>query len=162
MIVVQITKSFEDIDADLSKLEELIKAICGRFNLVSATIGVAIVDNAEMRGLNTRFLDHGSATDCLSFDLSDDEVPASSRSLEIIVNAERAIKEAHLRGHSSEAELALYVTHGLLHNFGFDDSTAEQAKKMHSTEDEILQHFGYGLVYNRDGRAQERKNTASS
>ena len=48
-----------------------------------------------------------------------------------------------------EAELALYITHGLLHNLGFDDSTEMQAKKMHDTEDEILRQSGFGLVYNK-------------
>jgi len=60
-----------------------------------------------------------------------------------------AVREANLRGHSSEAELALYITHGLLHNFGFDDSTPGKARKMHNVEDEILQQLGYGLVYNK-------------
>ncbi len=46
------------------------------------------------------------------------------------------------------AELALYVTHGLLHQLGFDDATPEQAQKMHQAEDEILQHMGFGVVYN--------------
>jgi ssRNA-specific RNase YbeY (16S rRNA maturation enzyme) len=39
-----------------------------------------------------------------------------------------------------------------LHNIGFDDSTKEKAKKMHDTEDEILQQLGYGLVYNKSAR----------
>jgi probable rRNA maturation factor len=57
-----------------------------------------------------------------------------------------AAREANVRGHSGEAELALYITHGLLHNLGFDDSTKRQAAKMHRTEDEILQQFGYGHI----------------
>ncbi|UCG56350.1 MAG: rRNA maturation RNase YbeY [Phycisphaerales bacterium] len=162
MIVVEITKSFQNIEADLSRLKELIGAICSHFKLLSATVSVAIVDDAEMRRLNAKFLNHNSTTDCLSFDLSDDEALASDRSFEVVVNGERAVTEAHRRGHSSEAELALYVTHGLLHNLGFDDSTAEQAEKMHSAEDEFLQHSGYGLVYNRSERAREHKNRGSS
>lgn len=162
MIVVQITKCYQDIDVDLAKLEGLIRAVCGRFKLLTATIGVAIVDTAEMRRLNTRFLDRSGGTDCLSFDLSDSEVSGSSRSLEVIVNAEKAVKEAELRGHSSQAELALYVTHGLLHNLGLDDSTAEQAKEMHYMEDEILQQLGYGLVYNSKARTREHRKTGSS
>jgi probable rRNA maturation factor len=59
-----------------------------------------------------------------------------------------AVRQANLRGHSSEAELALYITHGLLHNLGFDDSTQGQAEKMHNIENEILQQLGYGPIYN--------------
>ncbi len=61
-----------------------------------------------------------------------------------------ALRQADLRGHSSQAELALYITHGLLHNLGFDDSTEDKAKKMHDMEDKILQQLGYGLVYNKN------------
>jgi probable rRNA maturation factor len=73
----------------------------------------------------------------------------SAKSFELVVNGETAVRQAKLRGHSSEAELALYITHGLLHNLGFDDSTKKKAEKMHSTEDKILRQFGYGPVYNK-------------
>jgi len=145
-IVVQIAKNFKDIDVNLPKLKKLVKAVCTHFKLSKATVSIAIVDDAEIRKLNKQFLNRSCPTDCLSFNLSDND---ARKSFELVVNAEKAVKEANLRGHSSEAELALYVTHGLLHNLGFDDSTEAQAKKMHDTEDEILQQLGYGLVYNK-------------
>ncbi len=149
MIAVQITRNFQDIDLHLAKLEELVKTVCSRFKLSKATVSVVIVDNAQIRKLNSQFLKRKSACDCLSFDLSDEGKPRSPKLFELIVNGEMAAEEANLRGHLAEAELALYVTHALLHNLGFDDSTREKAKKMHDTEDEILQQFGYGLVYNK-------------
>jgi probable rRNA maturation factor len=156
-VVVQIAKNFKDIDVCLPKLEKLVKAVCNRFtrNEVRDTryeIGIAIVGDAEIRKLNKQFLNRKYAADCLSFDLSDDDTEEGAKSFELVVNAEMAVKEADLRGHSSEAELALYITHGLLHNIGFDDSESEQARKMHHTEDEILQQFGYGIVYNKNNR----------
>ncbi len=154
-VVVQIAKSFKDIDVCLSKVEKLVEAVCNRFtrNEVRDTgyeISIAIVDDAEICKVNKQFLNRKTAADCLSFDLSDDDTEGAPKSFELVVNAEIAVKEANLRGHSSEAELALYITHGLLHNLGFDDSEPEQAKKMHHTEDEILQQLGYGLVYNKN------------
>ena len=159
-IVVQITKSFKDIDLNLPKLKKLVEAVCKRFKLLKATVGIAIVGDAEIRKLNKRFLNCNSVTDSLSFDLSDNgtdtsaisdlRIPVKNRKLfELVVNAERAVKEAKLRGHSSEAELALYITHGLLHNLGFDDSQQAEAEKMYRTEDEILQQLGFRLVYNK-------------
>ncbi|MBA7486377.1 Endoribonuclease YbeY [subsurface metagenome] len=151
-IVVQITKNFSSIKVCLLKVEKLVEAVCNRFKLSKATVSIAIVGDAQIRKLNSRFLNHKSTTDCLSFDLSDDKGPQSPKLLELIVNGEMAVRQANLRGHSSEAELALYITHGLLHNFGFDDSTESQARKMHDTEDKILQQLGYGLVYNKNSR----------
>ena len=143
-IVVQIIKEFENIDVDLPRLKRLIRTVCDRFKLPKTTVSVAIVGDGQIRKLNKQFLNCNSTTDCLSFDLSDDD----AKSFDLIVNAEMAVREANTRGHSAEAELALYIAHGLLHNLGFDDSKKAQAGKMHLTEDEILQKLGYGLVYN--------------
>ncbi len=148
MITIRITRHFREPPADVSKLRKLVRAVCSRFEVRQVVVGIGIVDDAEISQLNMRFLNHEGTTDCLSFDLSDEANPQEPRVFDLIVNGELAAREAARRGHGADAELALYVTHGLLHNLGFDDTTAEQARKMHRTEDEILQHLGYGLVYN--------------
>jgi probable rRNA maturation factor len=145
--VVQIAKNFKNIDIRLPRLKKLVEVICNRFKLSKATISIAIVDDTQIRKVNKQFLNQDRPTDCLSFNLSDKK-KSSVKSFELVVNAEMAVKEANLRGHSSEAELALYITHGLLHNLGFDDSTQKQAEKMHDTENEILRQLGYGPIYN--------------
>ncbi len=146
-ITVQITKNFDSLNLNATKLKKLVKAVCNRFKLRKAAVSIAIVNDAEIRKVNKRFCNRGSSTDCLSFDLSDDDTD-SAKSFELIVNAERAVRQADIRGHSGQAELALYVTHALLHNLGFDDSDPKLAKQMHDTEDEILQQLGFGIVYN--------------
>lgn len=64
-----------------------------------------------------------------------------------MVSAETARREARARRISTEAELTLYVVHGLLHLLGYDDQAPEQAARMHRTEDEILASLGLGPVY---------------
>jgi len=154
-IVIRIFKKFKDVNMPPLKIKKIAKAICCRFRRhepadTKYEISIAIVDDSEIRKLNKKFLNSKAATDCLSFDLSDDE--KGLKIFDLVVNGEMAVRQANLRGHSSEAELALYITHGLLHNLGFDDSAQKQARKMHETEDEILQEFGYGMVYNKDTR----------
>lgn len=153
-VAVQITKNFDNIDVDLTRLKKLVKAVCTRFTEkkrrdTKYEISIAIVNDAESKRINKQFLGRNRPTDCLSFDLSDDENRKSKiknrKFFEVVVNGERAVKEAKTRGHSSEAELALYVTHGLLHNLGFDDSQPKNAKKIHDTENEILKQLGYNL-----------------
>jgi len=152
--IVQIAKNFKDIDVSLSKLKKLVKTILDCFNpprrinpcqSKSTVVSIAIVSDAEIRKMNKRFLNRNCSTDVISFDLSDEK---DQKLFELVVNGEMAVRQAKRRGHSGEAELALYVTHGLLHNLGFDDTTQSQAKKMHEEEDKILQQIGYGLVYN--------------
>lgn len=152
MITVRIRKQFRGVPADTAKLKRLVRTVCTRFGVQAVTVGIAVVDDVEMARFNQRFLGHEGTTDCLSFDLSDDACPEERRIFDLIVNGELAVREAVARGHSAEAELALYITHGLLHNLGFDDATAREARRMHRMEDEILQDLGYGSVYNSDTR----------
>ena len=148
MIAVHITERFQIVPTSGSKLKKLARTVCSRVGISPGTVSIGVVDDTEMRKLNKQVLNRDANTDCLSFDLSDEA--GESRVFDLIVNGELAGREATQRGHSTEAELALYVTHGLLHNLGFDDATAEQARQMHRMEDEILQQLGYGLVYNTE------------
>ncbi|MDT8303207.1 MAG: rRNA maturation RNase YbeY [Sedimentisphaerales bacterium] len=152
-IVIQIANKFSGIDAPPSKIKKLVRTVLDRFGLSKATVSIAIVDDAEIRKLNSRFLNRKSNTDCLSFDLSDTREPQSPKLFELIVNGEMAVRQADMRGHASQAELALYITHGLLHNLGFDDATDSKARKMHDMEDNILQQLGYGFVYNKNAKS---------
>jgi probable rRNA maturation factor len=156
-IVVEVTTHPGSPDVNPLDLEELVKAVCKRFDVSNATVGIAIVDDAEFREINSRFLDRKSTSDCLSFDLSEESETKSGRLFELVVNGDMAVRQAALRGHSGRAELALYVTHALLHNVGFDDSAETQAKEMHKIEDEILQQLGYGIVYNSRAKTKRRK-----
>jgi len=183
-VAIQIRRNFRDVGVCLPRLRKLATTVCRRFggrqDFGVYEISIAIVDDAEITKLNARFLGRRATTDCLSFDLSDarqqpalSEVegtevrsqtsdaglrPSGFRPLtcELVVNGEMAVRQAALRGHSAEAELALYITHGLLHNFGFNDCTRHQARKMHDAEDTILQELGYGIVYNKNRGAQKR------
>jgi probable rRNA maturation factor len=146
MITVQIAKNF-DIKVDLPKLKKLVKAVCSRFKLKDVTVSIAIVGDEEITRLNKQFLGRDHTTDCLSFDLPDHNT-SSQKLFELVVNAQMALKQTESRNHTPQAELALYISHCLLHNLGFDDSTPKKAKKMHDTEDEILQQTGFGTVYN--------------
>jgi probable rRNA maturation factor len=157
-VIVYFRRDFKGIRCPAQKLKKLVRAVlsraksrgCSRFGLANATVSITIVDNRRIRKLNKQFLNRKTSTDCLSFDLSDAD--GSRKWFELVVNGERAISQAVRRGHSAQAELALYVVHGLLHNLGFDDRLAAQAKKMHRLEDEILQQQGFGPVYDRKNK----------
>jgi probable rRNA maturation factor len=152
-ITTEIVNNFPGINTHPAKIRKLVDAV---FNHVETGkkpetfVSIAIVDDTEIRKLNSKFLNRKSITDCLSFDLSDSQDPKSPKTFELIVNGEMAVRQANMRDHSPQAELALYITHGLLHNLGFDDSSDSKAKKMHAMEDKILQQLGYGLVYNKN------------
>ena len=74
-IVVEVTTHPGSPDVNPLDLEELVKAVCKRFDVSNATVGIAIVDDAGFREINSRFLNRKSTSDCLSFDLSEEGQP---------------------------------------------------------------------------------------
>ncbi|MHC5118429.1 MAG: rRNA maturation RNase YbeY [Planctomycetota bacterium] len=146
---IQFNTLVPDLDADVSKFEHLIRGICEAFEIDHAAIDVSIVNDAGMIEVHREFLKKDNTTDVISFDLSDDLEPG--RTFQLVVNADMAARQGRQRGHTTEAELALYITHGMLHNVGFDDIDEAQARKMHETEDMLLQRYGFGIIYYPEG-----------
>ncbi|HPS55119.1 MAG TPA: rRNA maturation RNase YbeY [Sedimentisphaerales bacterium] len=147
-IEVNIEQEFTGVDYDRAEFEEIVKAVSSEFGIGSACINILVVGDAKIIEVNKQFLHSDSATDVISFDLSDETCDV--KLFDIVVNAERAIRQAEERGHDSKAELALYIVHGLLHNLGFNDMTEEDAAMMHKMEDKILTKYGFGKVYNTE------------
>ena len=125
------------------RITDLVKKTARLFNLPKAQINIEITGDKKIVAVNKKFLKKSSVTDVISFDVSE----GREKIFDIIVNAQLAKRQAKTRGHSAEAELALYILHGLLHNLGFDDMTARKSAKMHETEDDILRKSGFGVVY---------------
>jgi probable rRNA maturation factor len=142
-ISCEIDKTF-----DLEKFKLLAESVCRRFSVAAASVSIAIVDDDAIAVINKQFLDHTGPTDVISFDLSDEgDEEDADKNFEIVINADQAARQSADRTHDTESELALYITHGLLHNFGFDDHEEADSKKMHEMEDEILQDEGFGAIY---------------
>jgi probable rRNA maturation factor len=134
-----------ELEFDIDKLTSVIKSVCRRFEIQTAQINVTILNDKAMRQQNVKFLNHDYVTDVISFDLS--EPDDAQEFFDIIVNGQMALSQASQRGHSPDAELALYTVHGLLHNLDFDDNGEQNAARMHETEDAILIENGFDRIY---------------
>src|SRR5207248_7741394 len=99
---------------------------------------LAFVDNATIHRLNKQFLDHDEPTDVLSFPLSEGKKLAG----ELVIGAEVARDQAAERGHDVQAELALYVIHGLLHLCGYDDHEDADVARIRARERHYLAALG--------------------
>ena len=144
-IIVEITGDCESLEQSSQRYRNLAQSICKRFGTQQATVSIAIVDDVVIKKVNKEFLNESHKTDVISFDLSDET--DDQVHFELIINADEAARQAQTRNHSIEAEIALYITHGLLHNLGFDDGHDDQSRTMHQMEDEILVLAGFGPVY---------------
>lgn len=127
----------EIIDIDRGRFREIARTVLEGEGVQNYEISIAFVDNATIHQLNKRYLDHDEPTDVLSFPLSGPG--AKKLAGELVIGVEVAQAEADERGHAVEAELALYVIHGLLHLCGEDDKTAKAAASMRARERHYLQ-----------------------
>ena len=157
--------SVAGVDGDSAEhdacLVRAVEATLRRHGVTTASISLALVDDRRIADLNKRHLRHDGPTDVLTFDLRDaadaarsfeeghDAGFADGASVdgEIVMSLETASREAARRGHALSAELALYAVHGTLHLLGHDDGDQARATRMHSTEDQILQELGLGVIY---------------
>jgi probable rRNA maturation factor len=133
---IAIASPQEVVEIDRRRMREVARTVLEGEAVVDAEISLAFVDNATIHQLNRRYLNHDEPTDVLSFPLS--ELGAKRLAGELVIGAEVAKAQAESRGHDVQAELALYVIHGLLHLCGHDDKTADHAKAMRQRERHYL------------------------
>jgi len=144
MAKISIASPQEIVAIDRGKMREVARAVLEGEGIADYEISLAFVDNPTIHRLNKRFLDHDGPTDVLSFPLGD----PSARKLagELVVGVEVAQQQATERGHGVDAELALYVIHGLLHLCGQDDKTAAAATRMREGERHYLAALGLPAI----------------
>jgi len=87
-----------------------------------------IVGDKRMADYAEKYARRRYRTDVFAFDLSD---TGSELIGQIIVNSQLAREQARKLKTNPAAELALYITHGLLHLTHYDNHTKKNAQKMH-------------------------------
>src|SRR3954447_24539505 len=140
MIRIKIAIPQESVPVERAPMREVVRAVLEGEGVAEASISLAFVDNATIHRLNKQFLDHDEPTDVLTFPLSGPGAKALEG--EVVIGAEVARAVAADRGHDEQAELALYVIHGLLHLCGYDDTTPAAARRMRERERLYLQRLG--------------------
>ena len=147
-VSVQIDSEIAGIKFEAAGLKKLVRSVCRRFKVSDAAINIVITGDEQIRRLNKKYLKSSCNTDCLSFNLYQGDYEGVNI-FEFVLNGQEARKQARKRGHTTQAELALYILHCMLHNLGFDDTDRQQWRRMHKLEDEILQQQGFGVVFNK-------------
>ena len=94
MIQVAVANEQLEFPVDEALLRRAVTHVLRTHDYRSATISVAVVDNAKIHELNKQFLDHDYPTDVLSFMLDEDQQQLDG---EVVVSAEMAAGEAALR-----------------------------------------------------------------
>lgn len=145
MISLSVANPYE-YELDFQALKQAAKTVLEGEGIRDAKIVLAFVDNPHIHRLNKQFLDHDEPTDVLSF-----PDPNSKKFQgELVIGAEVALAQSIERGHDVQAELTLYVIHGLLHLCGHDDLDEDEAGKMRERERHYLALLGLPDISPRD------------
>ena len=98
-------------------------------------------DNA-IKKLNKKYKFRNSPTDVLSFKIDRREFGQKVFLGEIVISLDTAFKNSKIFGTSFTDEVALYIIHGILHLFGYDDEKAEDRLRMVKKQGQILERLG--------------------
>ena len=109
--------------------------ILGENRKTKGILSIIIVDNENIRDLNSRFLKRDEPTDVIAFPLGDAENDVWG---EVYISEDQAAMQASLYGICFEEELARLVIHGILHLLDYDDKEECQRKRMKAREDYYL------------------------
>ena len=119
-------------------------------------VNLTLLDNEGIQEINREHRNIDKPTDVLSFPLLNYETAGDFSFLDdnyednfnpdtgeimlgdIIISVERVAEQAQNYGHSLEREFAFLILHSMLHLFGYDHMTEEDAAVMEAKQNEIL------------------------
>jgi probable rRNA maturation factor len=121
------------------RIEELVEFVARAQKVRFVCVDILILDDRAMGECNWKYLKHRGPTDVISFDLS--ESSDAGLTAQLIISAETARREGPINALGPQAELLLYVLHGLLHVIGHDDQTPEDRDAMTLLQNDLLAAF---------------------
>lgn len=116
-----------------SFIERVVSAVLEYVERPDFDVSLLLTDDTEISELHQQYLSDPSPTDVLSFDMDG--------GAEVVVSVETATRVALAAGHAIDAEVALYIVHGLLHTVGYDDINADDRRRMREAECSIMKRL---------------------
>jgi probable rRNA maturation factor len=110
-----------------------------------AELSVLAVDIEAMTTLHVQWMDEPGPTDVLSFPMdelrpgTDDRDPEPGLLGDVVLCPAVAATQAVAAGHSTDDELDLLCTHGILHLLGYDHAEPEEEREMFGLQRALLE-----------------------
>lgn len=112
-----------------------------------AELAILFVDEVAMTDLHVKWMDEPGPTDVLSFPMDElrpgtpERVTPAGLLGDIVVCPSVAVEQARKAGHSSEEEMLLLTTHGILHLLGYDHAEPDEEQEMFALQRNLLLTF---------------------
>ena len=109
-----------------------------------AELSVVLVDEPAMEKLHVQWMDQAGPTDVLSFPMDElrpgregEDSPPGLLG-DVVLCPQVAQVQARAAGHTTQEELLLLTTHGILHLLGYDHAEPEEEKEMFGLQRRLL------------------------
>lgn len=134
-----------------ARLAALAVRFMNALGLSRTELSLSLVSDPVIHELNLLWRDKDRPTDVLSFPGGDGLVPGERLLGDVVISLDTARRQAAELGTTLDAELDLYLAHGLLHLLGHDHHSKAEAKAMGAAERKLL---GAGGMLQRSGEAR--------
>ena len=136
------------VSVDEAELVALARFVFERlFIHPQAELSILLVDAPAMEKLHIELMDAPGSTDVLSVPMDEltpgtpDKPTPQGMLGDIAICPQVAEVQAKNAGHSTQDEMLLLTTHGILHLLGFDHAEPEEKEEMFSLQRELLSGF---------------------
>ena len=145
--------SIEVLNESGFEVDEVELAQCARYVLDSmkvhprAELCIKLVDEPAMEVLHVQWMDLPGPTDVMSFPMDelrpgrDGVEPVEGILGDVVLCPTVAQAQAGEAGHTTEEELLLLTTHGILHLLGFDHAEPDEEREMFGLQRELIAAF---------------------
>ncbi len=112
-------------------VRDIAKRILKALKKDDAKLEIVFLSDAAIKRVNEKYKHSDKATDVLSFELGSCG--------QVLISSDMAISNSRVWSTTPEKELILYVIHGMLHLFGYDDKKIRDRSRMSRKQDSILE-----------------------
>ena len=133
------------VDVDVETLGRQARFVIERLRIhPQAELSVVLVGEEAMTDLHVRWMNEPGPTDVLSFPMDelrrpgDDEEPEPGMLGDVVICPQVAQRQAQAAGHARDEELALLLTHGILHLIGYDHAEPAEHAEMFGLQARLL------------------------
>jgi probable rRNA maturation factor len=105
-------------------------------------VNIALLDEADARGLNRQYRGKDHATNILSFPYEPLPNESTGQLGDLVICVPVVVREAGEQGKAPRDHFAHLTVHGVLHLLGFDHESEPDAERMEALERRILARLG--------------------
>lgn len=137
-----------DAAVDESRLVDLSRFVLDRMHVhPQAELSIILMDSAAMERIHIEWMDEPGPTDVMSFPM-DELRPGTAETVseagllgDVVICPEVAARQARDAGHSTDDEILLLTTHGILHLLGYDHAEPPEKAEMFGIQRTLLGDF---------------------